>query len=79
MKLTINELCEMIEKAVPGTHCRPISNIMQASVTFDYRPEKVISLLTPYLQTCMKRGGLPDDDLQRLIDEVRGIATFKIL
>ncbi len=79
MKLTSDELCALIEKSVPRTHCRLIPNITQISVTFDYRPDKVISLLTPYLQTCLKRGEIPDDDLQRLIEEVHGIATFKIM
>ena len=79
MKLTTDELCSMIERSVPHVHCKPVPNILQISVTFDYRPEKVVMLLTPYLQSCMKRGGIPDDDLHRLIEEVRGIATFKIL
>ena len=79
MKLTIEELCRLLERSVPRIHCRPFPNITQISVTFDYRPDKVVSLLTPYLQQCMKRGGIPDDDLQRLIEEVDGIATFKIL
>ncbi len=79
MNLSINELCAFIERSVPHTHCSPVPNIMQISATFDYRPDKVVMLLTPYLQACMKRGGIPDDDLQRLIEEVRGIATFKIL
>ena len=79
MKLTTDELCSMIERSVPHVHCKPVPNILQISVTFDYRPEKVVMLLTPYLQSCMKRGGIPDDDLHRLIEEVRGIATCKIL
>lgn len=79
MKLSVNELCELIERSVPHAHCKPVPNILQISATFDYRPDKVVMLLTPYLQSCMKRGGIPDDDLQRLIEEVRGIATFKIL
>ena len=79
MKLTTDELCSMIERSIPHVHCKPVPNILQISVTFDYRPEKVVMLLTPYLQSCMKRGGIPDDDLHRLIEEVRGIATFKIL
>lgn len=79
MKLTISELCAIIESSVPRTHCSPIPGIVQISVTFDYRPDKVVSLLTPYLQSCMKKGSIPDDDLHRLIEEVRSIATFKIL
>ena len=79
MKLTTDELCSMIERSVPHVHCKPVPNILQISVTFDYRPDKVVMLLTPYLQSCMKRCGIPDDDLHRLIEEVRGIATFKIL
>ena len=79
MKLTTDELCSMIERSVPHVHCKPVPNILQISVTFDFRPDKVVMLLTPYLQSCMKRGGIPDDDLHRLIEEVRGIATFKIL
>ena len=79
MKLSINELCALIERSVTHAHCKPVPNILQISVTFDYRPDKVVMLLTPYLQSCMKRGGIPDDDLERLIEEVRGIATFRIL
>ena len=79
MQLTPEELCALIEKSVPRTHCRLIPNTTQISVTIDYRPDKVVSLLTPYLQMCLKRGAVPDDDLQRLIEEVRGIATFRIL
>lgn len=79
MRLTIDELCALIERSVPHAHCRPVPNILQISATFDYRPDKVVMLLTPYLQSCMKRGGIPDDDLRRLIEEVRGIATFRIL
>ncbi len=79
MQITVKQLCELIERSVPRTHCRPVPNIVQISVTFDYRPDKVVSLLTPYLQSCLKQGFIPDDDLARLIEEVRGIATFKIL
>lgn len=79
MKITIGELCALIERSVPGTHCHPVPNITQIRVTFDYRPDKVATLLTPYLQVCLKRGEIPDDDLHRLIEEVRGIATFRIL
>ncbi len=79
MRLTINELCALVEKSVPNTHCKPVPNIIQIRATFDYRPDKVATLLTPYLQSCMKQGGIPDDDLYRLIEEVRGISTFKIL
>ncbi len=79
MRLTIEQLCALIERSVPHTHCRPVPNITQIRVTFDLRPDKVHTLLTPYLQTCMKRGDIPDDDLHRLIEEVRGIANYKIL
>ena len=79
MQLTPDELCTLIEKSVPRTHCRLIPQTTQISVTFDYRPDKVVSLLTPYLQMCLKQGSIPDDDLERLIEEVRGIATFRIL
>ena len=79
MRITIGELCTMIEKSVSGAHCHPVPNITQIRVTFDYRPDKVVTLLTPYLQVCLKRGEIPDDDLHRLIEEVRGIATFRIL
>ncbi len=79
MQLTPDELCRLIEESVPRTHCRLIPHTTQISVTFDYRPDKVVSLLTPYLQMCLKQGNIPDDDLHRLIEEVRGIATFRIL
>ena len=79
MRLTVSELCALIERSVPHAHCRPVPNILQISATFDYRPDKVVLLLTPYLQSCMKRGGIPDDDLQRLIEDVRDIATFRVL
>lgn len=79
MRLTIIELCALVERSVPRTHCSIVPNITQILVTFDYRPDKVAALLTPYLQMCLKRGEIPDDDLQRLIDEVRGIASFKVL
>lgn len=79
MKLTIKELCDLIEESVPKAHCKPVPNIIQITATFDYRPDKVVTLLTPYLQSCIKRGEIPDDDLNRLIEEVRAIANFKIL
>ena len=79
MKLTPEELCTLIEKSVPGTHCKLIPHTTQISAAFNYRPDKVVSLLTPYLQMCLKQGQIPDDDLTRLIEEVRGIATFQIL
>ena len=79
MRITIGGLCTLVEKSVPGTHCTPIPNSIQIRVTFNYRPDKVVTLLTPYLQVCLKRGEIPDDDLHRLIEEVRGIATFRIL
>lgn len=79
MRLTVSQLCTLIERSVPHVHCKPVPNILQISATFDYRPDKVVPLLTPYLQYCMKNGNIPDDDLQRLIEEVRSIATFRIL
>lgn len=79
MRISVGELCTLVERSVPRTHCRPVPNSTQILVTFDYRPDKVVTLLTPYLQMCLKRGEIPDDDLQRLIEEVRGIASFRIL
>lgn len=79
MVISAAEICDLVEKKVPGTRCivSPYGN--QIAVLFDNQPDKVIHLLSPYYQMRLKKGLINEEDLDLLINDVRRIAERRAL
>lgn len=79
MKLvTIEEICQMVSENISAVRCTVSPSGDQITVEFDNRPGIVIHLLTPYYQNKLKNGGIPEEDIPPLIDEVKRMAERKI-
>ena len=79
MKLvTIEEICQMVSENISAVRCTVSPFGDQIAVEFDNRPGVVIHLLTPYYQNKLKNGGIPEEDIPLLIDDVKRLAERKI-
>ena len=79
MKLvTIEEICQMVSENISAVRCTVSPFGDQIAVEFDNRPGVVIHLLTPYYQIKLKNGGIPEEDIPPLIDEVKRMAERNI-
>ena len=79
MKLvTIGEICQMVSENVSAVRCTVSPSGDQIAVEFNNRPDVVIHLLTPYYQNKLKNGGIPEEDIPPLIDEVRKLAENRV-
>ena len=75
--LSAHEICQIIEREIPGTRCTVSPAIDQIAVQFEERPEIVIHILTPYYQQQLKRKGIPEENISKLISDVRNIAEHR--
>lgn len=76
--LPANEICQVIEREITGIKCSVSHAGDQIAIRFEKRPDIVIHLLTPYYQQQIRKGGIPEDEIPRLIFDVRKIAEHKI-
>ena len=79
MKLvTIEEICQMVSENISAVRCTVSPFGDQIAIKYDIRPGVVIHLLTPYYQNKLKNGGIPEEDIPPLIDEVKRMSERKI-
>ena len=76
--LSANDICNIIEKEVPGTKCTISPTIDQIAVQFSNRPGIVIHLLSPYYQLQLKKNCISEEDISQLISEVRKISEREV-
>lgn len=79
MGISVAEICDLVEKKVPGTKCIVSPYGDQIAVLFDNQPDKVIHLLSPYYQMRLKKGLIEEEDLELLIRDVRRIVERRAL
>lgn len=72
--VNVAELCEIVSKEIPTAMCIVSPSGDQIAVKFSNRPGDIIHLLTPYYQIKLKNGGIPNEDIPPLIDEVKRLA-----
>lgn len=76
--VNVAELCKIVAKEIPITMCIVSPSDDQIAVKFNNRPGVKIHLLTPYYQIKLKNGGIPQEDIPPLIDEVRKLAEKRV-
>lgn len=77
-QVKIEKLSQILTKKVPSVRCivSPLGD--QIAVEFKNRNDLVIHLLTPYYQNKLKNGGIPEDDIPVLIDDVKKLAEKSV-
>lgn len=79
MKMDLETLARIVEERVPTARATCVPEANQIVVKFINRPEVEVALLTPWLQTQMRKNDVDSEELFKTISDVKRISETQTL